>query len=51
MDVKNTFLNEGLKETVNVRQPHGFLDNDKLGKVLRCTRHSTGFDNHHELGT
>ena len=35
MDVKSAFLNGELKETAYVRQPPGFLDNDKPGKVLR----------------
>ena len=35
MDVKSTFLNEELKETIYIRQPPGFLDNDNPGKVLR----------------
>ena len=35
MDVKSAFLNEELKETVYVRQPPGFLDNDNPDKVLR----------------
>ena len=34
MDVKSAFFNGELKETVYVRQPPGFLDNDNLGKVL-----------------
>ena len=33
MDVKSTFLNEELKETVYVRQPPGFLDNENPSKV------------------
>ena len=35
MDVKFSFLNGELKETVYVRQPPGFLDNDNPDKVLR----------------
>ena len=35
MDVKFAFLNEELKETVYVRQPSGFLDNENPSKVLR----------------
>ena len=35
MDVKSAFFNGELKETVYVRQPPGFLDNDNLDKVLR----------------
>ena len=35
MDVKYAFLNGELKETIYIRQPPGFLDNDNSGKVLR----------------
>ena len=34
MDVKSAFLNEELKETIYVRQPPRFLDNDNLDKIL-----------------
>ena len=51
MDVKSAFLNGDRKETVYVRQPPGFLDNDNPSKVCACTRHSMGFGKHHEPGT
>ncbi|XP_023521510.1 uncharacterized protein LOC111785335 [Cucurbita pepo subsp. pepo] len=35
MDVKSFFLNGELKETIDVQQPPGFLDNDNPSKVLR----------------
>ena len=35
MDVKSFFLNGELKETIDVQQPPGFLDNNNPYKVLR----------------
>ena len=35
MDVKSAFINGELKETIYVRQPPDFLDNDNPSKVLR----------------
>ena len=35
MNVKSAFLNRELKETVYVRQPPNFLDNDNPDKILR----------------
>ena len=35
MDAKSTFFNGEMKETIYVRQPPGFLDNDNPSKVLR----------------
>ena len=35
MDAKSAFLNGEMKETIYVRQPPGFLDNDNPSKVLR----------------
>jgi hypothetical protein len=38
MDVKSSFLNDDLKEEVNVQQPPGFAIPDKEGKVLRLRK-------------
>ena len=43
MDVKFAFLNGELKETIYVRQPSGFLDNDNPDKVLRLHNALYGF--------
>ena len=51
MDVKTTFLNGNLDETIYMVQPEGFIAKDQEKKVYKLQKSIYGLKRHPSLGT
>ena len=51
MDVKTTFLNESLDETIYMVQPEGFITKGQEKKVCKLQKSIYGLKRHLDLGT